>query len=106
MANFLREKKLATKRTTPEVYLGSLHKVQRFKHEQRKLGFQFFVDMLNRLLFVLIGVAQLIAFFCTICRMIVEHNHNLEETLVQLEEEQRLDNSYYKILTHGNCTEN
>ena len=80
--------------------------MERYEHEKRKLGFQFFADMLNRLMFVLIGLAQVIAFYCTLIRAVVEYNHNLDETLVQLEREQRLDNADYADLTKGNCTEN
>ena len=60
----------------------NIHK--RFPHEDRLLGFQFLADMLNRLTFSIITIAQLIAF----CKLVVplyirypESNENLSTVL-------------------------
>ena len=44
-----------------------------FEHEERLLGFQFLADMINRLFFLLIVVAEIIAFCTTILNTVGSH---------------------------------
>ena len=57
-----------------------------FDHDDLLLGFKFLADMLNRLAFVLIVVAEIVAFCSTIVTMPAENAGNFRlETLKKLE---------------------
>ena len=45
-----------------------------FDHEELQLGFQFLADMINRLFFILIVIAEIIAFCVTIATTIASHS--------------------------------
>ena len=47
-----------------------------FDHEELRLGFQFLADMINRLFFVLIVVAEVIACAVTIISTVTSHSAN------------------------------
>ena len=58
---------------------------EHFDHEQLSLGFQFFADMINRIVFILVIFAQFLTLLCVIIPALAEGLKDLDEQLRDLE---------------------
>ena len=63
--------RIATRKVSPE---NDDYSNGAIEHEQLALGFRFLADMINRLCFVLVLVATMVAFSLTILKTMIESN--------------------------------